>query len=43
VGNKKNNTAHIGGLIECEGSTVKGLTIEKYKQMIGKKAHRQTT
>jgi len=30
---KQETTRHI---FECEGSTVKGLTLEKYKQMIGK-------
>jgi len=30
---KQGTLRHI---FECEGSTVKGLTIERYKQMIGK-------
>jgi len=30
---KQETTRHI---FECEGSTVKGLTIERYKQLIGK-------
>ena len=30
---KQETTRHI---FECEGNTVKGLTLEKYKQMIGK-------
>ena len=29
----KKTTRHI---FQCEGSTVKGLTLERYKQMIGK-------
>ena len=37
---KQETTRHI---FECEGSTVKGLIIERYKKMMAKKAHRQTT
>ena len=33
ISGKQETTRHI---FECEGSTVKGLTIERYKQMIGK-------
>ena len=33
----KKTTWHI---FECEGSTVKGLTLERYKQMIGKEGRK---
>jgi len=34
---KQETTRHI---FECEGSTVKGLTLERYKQMIGKEGRK---